>query len=143
MSKKTLYILLISLAVFIICMMLLVLFSKNGASTTNQTTISSVKVKSFIPNPVSTSSDQSILFQSSNFDLIYFIKEQKFQIDLLALPLTTTREQAQQELLDYLQISQSDACKLNVLVKTSYSISPSYAGLNLGLGFCPNSVTLN
>ena len=76
------------------------------------------------------------------FSVAYSEVDGSFAIGITAKPLAEYRERASNYLLDVLQISEVEACKLNVYVGVTDDIDPKLAGKNFGLSFCPGSVQL-
>lgn len=80
---------------------------------------------------------------SSNCDYhIYFNWNWKsFAIMLLKAPVQKTRVQAEQAFLEQLNISQEDACKLNVHLNVARGVDPrTDGGEDYGLSFCSNGL---
>ena len=76
------------------------------------------------------------------FTLTYYEAYQYFQISLEAEPLAEVRREAETTFLQQLNISQEDACTLDVSVRTRVEINQFFAGQELGLSFCPGALAL-
>ncbi len=60
---------------------------------------------------------------------------------LMKAPVQKTRVQAEQALLEQLNISREDACKLTVHLNVLNGIDRRYdGGEDYGLSFCPNGI---
>jgi len=76
------------------------------------------------------------------YSIMYVNSDQSFTVSLWVEPIADTRHLAEQDLLQRLGISQQDACNLRYTVLVPYSVSPVYAGKNLGFSFCPGATKL-
>ncbi len=76
------------------------------------------------------------------FGIIFNEKNGSFAIGLEKEPIAQSRLEAEAYLKSVLQISNDDLCTLNVFVGVPASVNQFYAGRNLGLSFCPGSVSL-
>ena len=72
----------------------------------------------------------------SDYDILYFSKEQMVLITIYKKPVLETRLTAEKDILDILKISQESACKIKTSVRTIISVDPNLAGQELGLSFC-------
>ncbi len=77
------------------------------------------------------------------YTIDYSKTEQRFLINLYEYPLLETRVKASQALINKLNITDEDACKLNVDVTVNSSVNRRLAGQNLGLSFCPDRIDLS
>lgn len=75
------------------------------------------------------------------YELVIY-DDRSYLISLNALPLAEARLRGERDLLGRLGISKEVACTLRVRVATSFDVSAAYAGKELGLSFCPGSLTL-
>lgn len=57
-------------------------------------------------------------------------------------PLSFARSILENQLQQKLQFNQFQMCQLKILVQTTRYVNENFAGRNLGLSFCPGSVTL-
>lgn len=76
------------------------------------------------------------------YAITYIAAQQSFTITLLKEPLGMVRQQAEQDLMHQLGITQDQMCQLNYIVLEPYDLNPLYAGKNLGFSFCPGAVQL-
>jgi hypothetical protein len=79
---------------------------------------------------------------TSDFQILYFPQNFGILISLLTEPIGTVRLTAESALRAKLGLSDSQLCKLIIDVGTTADVNSTYAGRNLGLSFCPGSVTL-
>lgn len=87
-------------------------------------------------------SDERQLGNDIGFSVAYFEEDGSFAISITGAPLAEHHQKASHYLLETLQISEEEACKLNVYVGVTYDIDPNLSGKNFGLSFCPGSVQL-
>jgi hypothetical protein len=80
--------------------------------------------------------------KNAGFSLVYYKSDNSYAIAILNEPIAQNRIAASKYLLELLQISEADACKLNVYIGTIYSVNQQLAGQNLGLSFCPGAIQL-
>jgi hypothetical protein len=80
--------------------------------------------------------------KNAGFSLVYYEADNSYAIAILNEPIAQNRVAASKYLLELLQISEADACKLNVYIGTLYSVNPQLSGQNFGLSFCPGAVKL-
>lgn len=76
------------------------------------------------------------------YELLYFESDGSYLIALEEEPLRDAREAGERELLQTLEISEKDACNLQIRVSTSLHVSQTYGAKELGLSFCPGSIEL-
>ncbi len=79
---------------------------------------------------------------STDFNVVYSTQNQSFIISLLQEPLGSSREEAQQFLMNTLGISEQSMCNLKYFVLTAVSVNSALAGENLGFSFCPGAIAL-
>ncbi len=91
-----------------------------------------VEVKNFYIHFAYTEEGSLILKDGDDYSIGYKPDNSGFLIYLKTPPLASAREKAENDFLDILGISQSDACKLTVRVATAPN------GENSGLSFCFN-----
>ncbi len=65
-----------------------------------------------------------------------------FIVSIIQEPMGANRIAAESALRSLLKIANAQMCALDIQVVVSVSLSEAYAGRNLGLSFCPNSVRL-
>lgn len=121
-------------------------FSPNGIPPGNTVSIGTpegiVIVSNFYKTAIGTDGRALVLRKTSGYEIIYNAEESAFGIYVLASPVASEEATAEQNLLSVLDISQQDACKLNVTWGVSPSVDPSRAGATYGLSFCPGSTGL-
>ena len=76
------------------------------------------------------------------FVIEYHNNSKSFIISLKQEPLSQTRKQMEQLLMQQLNLSQDALCRLTYTVTVPYRTNQFYAGENLGFSFCPGSVQL-
>jgi|GEM_PF-2797292 len=79
---------------------------------------------------------------TDGFELLYSAADNSFTVSIEKTPLRIYREKASEYFLKLFHVSQTDACKLHVLVGVPAEVDEKLAGKNLGLSFCPNSIQL-
>lgn len=85
---------------------------------------------------------------ANNFEIFYHTESGAITVTLTAEPLATYRLLAEEVLAEELRMIDGDPltakemCALDILVVTNRYVSERYAGVNLGLSFCPGSVDL-
>jgi hypothetical protein len=122
---------------------------KNNPATNNvpgkitvQTPQGSVVVNDYTQNPLATTSDATIIAETSEFQILNYKIDNSFLITLLSAPLKTARTDAENAFLKDLNITQPEACELKTSVVTPNSVDTNYSGRELGMDFCPNAVAL-
>jgi len=78
----------------------------------------------------------SLLVNKPEYRIIYFQKEDQFLISILKSPFEEVRRQAEEEFLKITQADKKILCQLNVIISTSFSANPDFAGQKLPLSFC-------
>lgn len=102
-----------------------------------------VKVNNFIKAAKLIVNPSVYVENNSDYAIVYSQSTQDFLLDLFARnagEAVTIRAEAEAKFLSALGISESDACKLPVLVEIPFSYSEELSGKNYGLSFCPNSI---
>lgn len=79
---------------------------------------------------------------TASFAISYINDTQFFGIALLREPLSTSRQEAEQYLMQQLGISQDEMCKLNYTMSVSNDVNQYYAGDSFGFSFCPGAMPL-
>lgn len=107
-----------------------------------------VPMKDFYKAPDTRLLDQkgdAVLKEDRNYSIDYIAADQSFGISLTGESLQTSRNGAEQELLNILGITKDQSCKLNVSVTVPGNINESNhteAWDEYGLSFCPNGKPL-
>ena len=139
MNKKIIYIALSVIIILIASVIGYYYFVINTSKLTVSTQTGAVKVNNITKNPVETFSNYDVEFKKTgDYYLDYYAKDKLFVITLVNPDIQTARNKAEQDFLSTLQISQAQACQLNVQLGVPYSVNADKAGLNFGLSFCPN-----
>lgn len=76
------------------------------------------------------------------YSILFSESDGSFTISLDAIPLNATRERASRDFLMMLDITEEEACKLNVQVGVTYYVDEALSGKDLGLSFCPDRLPL-
>lgn len=91
---------------------------------------------------VDASTGNTVLAEKPNYNLEYFALDRTFTITLLDRNLREARIAAEQDLLVRFNLTEEQACSLNVSVGTVVSVSQEFSGQSLGLSFCAGRVDL-
>jgi hypothetical protein len=83
--------------------------------------------------------DESI---GDNYKIYYHDFDGSIIVSLRSIPLATVRVLAEVELKKTTGLIESQLCDMNIVVNTPRDVSESYSGRDLGLSFCPGSVSL-
>lgn len=78
------------------------------------------------------------LINSQGSSAIYSPKDQSFSITILAPPFEMNRKEAEEKLLESLQITRDQFCQLNVVVGVPFAVSEALSGTDYHVSFCPN-----
>ncbi len=87
-------------------------------------------------------SDEKKLGSDVGFSVAFYEEDGSFAIDITGKPTALYRQKASEYILETLQISETEACKLNVYIGVTFATDPNLSGKNLGLSFCPGSVQI-
>ena len=79
---------------------------------------------------------------SDLYNIEYISETQFFVVSLQQEPLASSRQAAEQFLLEFLDISESEMCQLGYSVTVPARVSVNYAGIELGFSFCSEAVQL-
>ena len=130
--------------------------STSGVSTTHPTVLLGTKGGSFIhvrnfieDSDVSTWYDDSTYLIGSAdsisgplYQIFYYTTDHSVVISLQGKPLSTARSVAEVELVRRFGLSQQELCSLLIRVSTPSFVSEDLSGRELGLSFCPSSISL-
>lgn len=98
-----------------------------------------VDVNNLYSDPVYKLPDGTVTFiETSDYTMAFFPKDKSFTIAILSSDLTATRNKAENDFLQTLNITKDQACELTVTLGVPYKISAENSGLNFGLSFCPD-----
>jgi hypothetical protein len=122
----------------------------DSTPTTTQTTVSAydgtnIRTNSFMSTSTEIAGEVFLvgtLGGNDRYRISYYLPLRTFVILLLAEPLKETRELAEQDVMQILGISESDACRLLYIVSLPTDVNPLYGGKNLGFSFCPGATPL-
>lgn len=100
--------------------------------------ISGVQTNDFLNSSIETNSNGDALFvKTQNYQIAYLKEFNQFMIVVMNPPFEKVRNEAENEFLKTLGITQEQACKLNVTVGFSRLAPSDIAGKNFPLSFCP------
>lgn len=74
--------------------------------------------------------------ENINYSIIYFAVDDQFLISITGAPFETYRKQAENDLLTELNVTQDQACTLDVVISTPGYVNPNEAGQNYSLSWC-------
>lgn len=77
-----------------------------------------------------------------DYQVLYFPDDSYFLVSIFAEPIGANRLRAEGELRSRLKLPDETLCKLNADVFVTAEANETYAGMNLGLSFCPGAVSL-
>ena len=72
----------------------------------------------------------------------YINATQYFNIALLHEPIGQVRSEMEQYLIEHLEITQNEMCRLNYTVSVPDRVNSQFSGVNLGFSFCPGATVL-
>ena len=106
-----------------------------------------VDVQNFVPATQPVGADVTNGYQitendTSSYSILYYPNNSGFLISLSQEPIGQARLDAEKFLQSKLNLTQDQFCKLQVQVFTSIDVNETYAGQDLGISFCPGSVSL-
>ncbi len=115
------------------------------ASSTPQISIPTangqIQISDITQHPVEQVTDTVVFARTNQYEIAYFPNEQSFTITISAEPVEQARQAAEQAFLDKLQITEGQACQLNVTLAVLGGIDENLAGKNYGLSFCSNGIS--
>ncbi len=76
------------------------------------------------------------------YGIYYYKNTGIIMVMLFRKPLSFTRALAEQKLLYILPYTKKEICTMNIRVLTNKYVDPRYAGFELGLSFCEDSINL-
>lgn len=77
--------------------------------------------------------------KSVNYAIYYYKDQKEVVIDILRSPFPEWREKAEKTFLEKTNLTEKEACELNVNLGTIRSVDFELSGKNLGLSFCKKS----
>ncbi len=99
-----------------------------------------VRVKDFTAHPVQQVQDTQLIERTDQFSIMYYPKEQAFNITVTGSQIRQARAAAESEFLRMLDIDKNQACQLRVSLMVPYAVAPDLAGRNYALSFCKSGV---
>jgi hypothetical protein len=113
------------------------LLQKNTSQ--NTLSVSGVLVKDFtkdIENP----NDKSFItiVQTESYHIFFIPNQSLFYISVIQSPFEKYKDEAEQKLLEVLDIEKVEACGLKVDITTPNSANPNHSGQIYNLSFCSN-----
>lgn len=108
-----------------------------GERFTIQTPRGGVSVRNFYPLAIQTKEDAVLVSREFEFDIVYFRKAASFLLVIVEKPLAQVTQQAEQRLLEVLDISIQDACRLELAVEDATNPGAPTKVMPHALSFCP------
>lgn len=100
-------------------------------------TISNVILDNFYKEGRVINNNQDVVIsEKSDYRILYLPLFKQFIINILTPSFESARKEAENEFIKSLSISKMDACKLKVVVGTTYSVNPDFAKKSYRLSFC-------
>lgn len=106
--------------------------------TTEKIKVSGIEIKNFYKEAISVGEHigDTLLVDKVEYKIIYYPLDKAFLIIVLRWPFEDIRENAEEDFLETLEISKSQACELSVYITTPAYANPEYAGKNWRLSWC-------
>lgn len=95
-----------------------------------------VRTSNFAAKPIFKTETTLVVADADQYQIVYLPAEHSFEILIAAPPANMSRNQAENAFLKLLNVSQTDACKLPVVLKVPYAVDKELAGPEYGLSFC-------
>jgi hypothetical protein len=112
---------------------------KSADKMTIKTTQGDIATNNLYKNPVELFSDNTVFFiENTDYHISFNPHDQSFLITLLNPDIQTTRNRAEDDFLNALNITKNDACKLTLILGMPAFVNENLSGKNYGLSFCPN-----
>jgi len=99
-----------------------------------------VTVKNFYKNVIGQEGDTVLIENAKDYRLTYNMSQSSFWIFILNGPVTAVLNAAESDLLKILNISQQEACLLNITWSAAPAADAKLAGETFPLSFCPPAV---
>ncbi|RJR14809.1 hypothetical protein C4579_04280 [Candidatus Microgenomates bacterium] len=87
------------------------------------------------PGPINNQGD-TLLLETAKYHIVFLKQFNSYAISITGAPFYAYREEAEQAFLSTLNITQKQACLLNVTVSTPRFANPDQSGRNYPLSFC-------
>ena len=108
-----------------------------GATIAIGTSQGTVTVPNFYAaNPPVVDGDTVIIKNTDNYAITYDFLTSEFWLAIIGTPFQTYQQQAEQDFLTTMNLSQADACKLDVTSGVIYSAGNPLDGESFPLSFC-------
>lgn len=109
----------------------------NNLPDSETITINNTTIKNFYPDSEQVNRFGDAVFTKENdFQITYQPQFNQFIISITGTGFEQTRSQAEQVLLEKLELTQTEACQLEVIVTTPAFANPDQAGIQHPLSFC-------
>jgi hypothetical protein len=125
----------------IISVVVLVRVNNSSNHTTITTQQGTVTATNFTAKAPYTYTGGATLESAVGYAISYDSVNKVFNIVITKSPVSKYRPIAEAKFLSDLGVSQTDACKLDVTLTTTYDAAPSLFNQNFGLSFCSNGKT--
>lgn len=84
--------------------------------------------------------DENTIIEQPEYIILYIAETQFFNVALLKEPISTSRKNAEQYLLEHLGVSKEQLCQLDYMVSVPYTVNEFYTSQSLGFSFCQGSI---
>ena len=99
--------------------------------------IGDVTMHNFVKNAQRIDAQNDVFFiNTPEYEVVYLNPFNEFLITIKQTPFDENRIRAEQDLLRTLDITEEDACKLQVTIGMPGFVDPEYTGRNFPLSFC-------
>jgi hypothetical protein len=133
-SKRTVLMVVATITIIVVGLLLFFLSRRETSVPSKEETFKNATVQP-TPIPEGQFDDMEVLV-TSDYHILYFGKTNEFLISVTGTPFDRARNDAEQALLQTLNISEEKACTLLVTISTPLFANPQYAGQSFGLSFC-------
>jgi hypothetical protein len=104
------------------------------------TPLGSVRTKNFYLRAVGGDEASVTILKKTEYFISYSTLDSGFWIAITSKDFSVNRALAERDFLETLGVTQSDACRLDVMVSVPYNVDPARAGQRYGLSFCPEGL---
>lgn len=106
--------------------------------TGNKLNFSGIETSNFYKTApkIDKSGDVYIKNDPSTYQILYVSKFDQFLISILSSPFETVRLEAEQSFINSLEITEQEACSLNVSITTPSFVNSDESGKSYKLSFC-------
>lgn len=138
MKKNYIYLIII-IAIIAIISLVFYFFKTNPNKISIGTGNNQVEISNILKDPIKTFPNSDVAYKrTDDYSFDYYAKDQLFIITITNPDIKNTRIKAENDFLKTLEITEDQACKLNIQLGVPYSINPDASGINYRLSFCPN-----